>query len=542
MHKIKQQHQQQEEDLKHNDSIVSLSSLKYLVNNNHKPPSKMTDKEPVKLTTTNTLQSEENPSRKNCNIQNFVPPDGGSRAWLVMIFSFLCNGVIFGIINSSGVLFVYIKKSYKGDEEAAATKASLVASLAIGTTFLLSPISSILVDKFGIRKTAFTGGFIATLGMFLSSFAVDRIEWLYLTYGIMFGGGSSLTYTPSLVILGHYFKRHMGMVNGFVTTGSSIFTLAMPHILEGLLSSCGLKVCMWFLAGMTSIQMMAALSFKPLMPSRDESEPKKDCLHQIINVDNWKNTKYVIWALAIPSALFGYFVPYVHIVQHVKEVLPNENGGILVTCIAATSGIGRMIFGKVADLPNVNRILLQQISFVSIGLCTMLLTAAPFFTGFEWASMIISALCLGIFDGCFITMLGPIAYDLCGPSGASQAVGFLLGLCSIPLTIGPLIAGYLYDSLGNDYTVAFIVAGIPPILGAMLMCLIYRVKTPLSNSSEVHNIENLIGKNEVKTTSETSHTLMQSLTATSALSAETALETESLLVKNGSTMVAMNKA
>ena len=39
-----------------------------------------------------------------------------------MIFSFLCNGVIFGIINSSGVLFVYIKKSYKGDEEAAATK------------------------------------------------------------------------------------------------------------------------------------------------------------------------------------------------------------------------------------------------------------------------------------------------------------------------------------------------------------------------------------------------------------------------------------
>ena len=76
-------------------------------------------------------------------------------------------------------------------------------------------------------------------------------------------------------------------------------------------------------------------------------------------------------------------------------MLPNENGGILVTCIAATSGVGRMIFGRVADLPNVNRILLQQISFVAIGLCTMLLTAAPFFTGFEWGSMIISALCLG---------------------------------------------------------------------------------------------------------------------------------------------------
>ena len=33
------------------------------------------------------------------------------------------------------------------------------------------------------------------------------------------------------------------------------------------------------------------------------------------------------------------------------------------------------------------------------------------------------------------------AFDICGPSGASQAIGFLLGLCSIPLTVGPPIAG-----------------------------------------------------------------------------------------------------
>lgn len=36
---------------------------------------------------------------ENC----FVPPDGGTRAWVVMICSFFCNGILFGIINSSGV-------------------------------------------------------------------------------------------------------------------------------------------------------------------------------------------------------------------------------------------------------------------------------------------------------------------------------------------------------------------------------------------------------------------------------------------------------
>ena len=77
----------------------------------------------------------------------------------------------------------------------------------------------------------------------------------------------------------------------------------------------------------------------------------------------------------------------------------------------------------------------------------MLLTAAPYFKGFEFQSMIIFSLIMGLFDGCFITMLGPIAYDICGPAGASQAIGFLLGLCSIPLTLGPPIAGEGLDRI-----------------------------------------------------------------------------------------------
>ena len=67
-------------------------------------------------------------------------------------------------------------------------------------------------------------------------------------------------------------------------------------------------------------------------------------------------------------------------VQYVKDIKLGHSGGTLVTCIAITSGIGRIIFGKVADHPNVNGIALQQLSFISIGVCTMLLTAAPYFT------------------------------------------------------------------------------------------------------------------------------------------------------------------
>ena len=84
---------------------------------------------------------------------------------------------------------------------------------------------------------------------------------------------------------------------------------------------------------------------------------------------------------------------------------------------------------------------MPQISFVAIGLCTMLLTTAPYFGAYAFEWMMALALVLGFFDGCFITMFGPIAFEICGPVGAAQGIGFILGLCSIPLTVGPPVAG-----------------------------------------------------------------------------------------------------
>ena len=136
----------------------------------------------------------------------------------------------------------------------------------------------------------------------------------------MFGGGASLVYSPSLVILGHYFKKRMGIVNGFVAAGSSIFTIVMPHILQALLKSVGLQNTFFFLAGLMILLIISALSFKPLMPNMMETEnDQKGCcgvVRKIVYVDNWKNKKYFIWSMAFPVGLIGYFVFYVHIVSN----------------------------------------------------------------------------------------------------------------------------------------------------------------------------------------------------------------------------------
>jgi MCP family monocarboxylic acid transporter-like MFS transporter 10 len=48
----------------------------------------------------------------------------------------------------------------------------------------------------------------------------------------------------------------------------------------------------------------------------------------------------------------------------VEDNFKDADGKVLVMCLGITSGLGRLIFGKIADIPKVNRIFLQQVSAV----------------------------------------------------------------------------------------------------------------------------------------------------------------------------------
>lgn len=58
--------------------------------------------------------------------QSFEPPDGGARAWCVMISGFFCNSIIFGIINTCGTIYMklveYLKEMNVEDASSKAGK------------------------------------------------------------------------------------------------------------------------------------------------------------------------------------------------------------------------------------------------------------------------------------------------------------------------------------------------------------------------------------------------------------------------------------
>ncbi|KAF4529034.1 hypothetical protein B566_EDAN017345 [Ephemera danica] len=146
----------------------------------------------------------------------------------------------------------------------------------------------------------------------------------------------------------------------------------------------------------------------------------------------------------------------------------------------------------------------MQFSFILIGILTMLLTVAP-----AWGYMIAIALGMGLFDGCFISLIGPIAFDLCGPTGGAQGIGFLLGLFSIPMTLGPPLAGMMYDSM-QSYFWPFLLSGLPPIIGGLLLFLVRCVPTDPMDASEI------IASKVARDAQEAGHALVDPTAATGA--------------------------
>uniref|UniRef100_G1NL32 Solute carrier family 16 member 10 n=1 Tax=Meleagris gallopavo TaxID=9103 RepID=G1NL32_MELGA len=159
---------------------------------------------------------------------------------------------------------------------------SLVGSLSMGMVFFCSPIVSIFTDLFGCRKVAVIGAALGFVGLLSSSF-VSTIEPLYFTYGVLFACGCSFAYQPSLVILGHYFKKRLGLVNGIVTAGSSLFTVSLPFLLRVLIDSVGLFNTLRVLCILMFILFLAGFTYKPLVSNtKDEGEKKSN--HELSNL------------------------------------------------------------------------------------------------------------------------------------------------------------------------------------------------------------------------------------------------------------------
>ena len=122
--------------------------------------------------------------------------------------------------------------------------------------------------------------------------------------------------------------------------------------------------------------------------------------------------------------------------------VPPTQGAMLVGYCTIAQTAGKFVFGRLADLPCANRLVITQTSLLVMALATAFLPLAK-----DYAALITYSVVSGFFDGGFVIMIGLVTHDIVGRELMTKAVGTMYGVVAVPMTIGPPMAGELNGNL-----------------------------------------------------------------------------------------------
>lgn len=105
-----------------------------------------------------------------------------------------------GFTFALGVLFPVLMNYFDENRE----KTAWVSSIIIGVFCFLGPISSSILNRFGMRVTTILGCLSCAVGLALGSF-VPNIIILYVAFSLPFAIGVSAIYVVSPIIVFQYF-------------------------------------------------------------------------------------------------------------------------------------------------------------------------------------------------------------------------------------------------------------------------------------------------------------------------------------------------
>ena len=188
---------------------------------------------------------------------------------------------------------------------------------------MFGPIASSLINRFGSRLVAMAGSLICFIAMLSSSF-VTSIDQLFITYSLPFGLGNCLAFSTTMSLPGVYFDKYVSVTTGIIVSGSSFGTLILSPISQALISSIGWRNAFRTFACLTIVATLGGFSYQEgARRSRTPEQQIRLSLGRRMMADLylWKNRVFVIWIIVVCLVMFGYYVPYVHLVSKILMVI-----------------------------------------------------------------------------------------------------------------------------------------------------------------------------------------------------------------------------
>ena len=389
-------------------------------------------------------------------------PEGGLRAWLVVLGSFTGMTACFGLMNTIGTYNAYLS-----EHQLAGYSPSVIGwlfSIYIFLAFFCGVLIGPIFDAYGPRVLvalgtvchvggvvglAFsTGTRISNIKLILSKLISFTEYWHFLlSISLVVGLGSALIFTPAVAAIAHFFCKKRGVATGLATTGGSIGGVVFPLMLQSLFPKIGFTHSTLVLALLFAVLLVFAnlLIRGRLQPARKKGDGKAASVWPDFRI--FRNGIFTLTTAGVFFLEWGLFVPVTYLSSYAlaSDVGPTFSYQLLAI-LNAGSFFGRWIPGHVCD-----RIGRFNTMIITLVMCLVGVLGVWLNVGGSVPGLVIFALLFGFGSGSNISLAPVCIGRLCGTEVFGRWYATCYCIVSIGCLTGVPIAGQILADEDGSY-------------------------------------------------------------------------------------------
>ena len=390
--------------------------------------------------------------------------------WVIVALSFFTLFLAMGTRFTFGVYYIAILGEY--DWGRAETAGAF--SLAMVFHAIFSPVSGILVDRFGPRKLFPIGAIFLFLGLLAAS-RISAVWHLYLFFGVVVSIGiNSLSYSPVISIIPKWFIRKRGLATGLALSGVGAGTFLLVPFNELMIATLGWRSAFLILSGIILFFLVPATALfyrrsprdmglypdgivpededpSPLQPEKDippsDDVPVYWTFKDAARVKAfWFMTFVIVCDAFVVNMLLVHQAVYIVDLGYSKMLAAS-----LVGLVGLLRSLGGILCGFLSDHMGSKRGYTLGSILTFFGILALLFVKNTLSPWMLYTFVIL----YGIGFGAKAAMIATINSDLfpgnaLGSIMGTQSIGFGIGGA-----IGAYLGGYYYDQMGT-YFVPFL--------------------------------------------------------------------------------------
>jgi MFS family permease len=319
-----------------------------------------------------------------------------------------------------------------------------------------------LTDRFGSRVVLSACGFFLGLGYMLMS-QVNALWQFYLFYGVLVGVGMGLYWVPLMAVVIRWFDHGRALAIGIVGSGIGVGQLIFPPAATWLISVHGWRLSYLILGILCLGSVMLAAQFLGKNPKEKRAAtPGGDGTVKMKQAEPGdfsarvavRSQQFWMFCGMFSSWLFCLAVIQVHTVIYATGTGMSPTSAARIIAIIGIAGIGgRLILSHLADVIGLKPVLVLCLALSSAAFVWLVLAQGG------WVLYYFAAI-FGISYGAFEVLHAPVMAQLFGLASFGTIFGIAMAFSSLGSILGPVAAGYLFDTTGSYHLVFLICIGI----------------------------------------------------------------------------------